>query len=145
MSKEKYETHVKPRLLEVAMWCRNGYTEKEIAKNLGVPYSSFREYKKKYSALLGTLAETKSFYNAQIEAALRKRVLGYSYKEETTERVYDELKGEHYMAVTKVVTKEIPPDVAAIKFTAINRMPELYSEKQDLNLDIKKVVVMDDI
>ena len=44
----KYDTHVGPRLEEIKAWAGDGMTEEEIAKNFGVAYSTFREYKNKY-------------------------------------------------------------------------------------------------
>lgn len=48
MAKSKYDTHVEPRLIEVEGWARDGLTDKQIAKNLGIAYSTFREYVKSY-------------------------------------------------------------------------------------------------
>ena len=47
----KYETHVKPRLEEIEAWARNGFTQEEIAKKLGIVTSTFYDYKVQYSEL----------------------------------------------------------------------------------------------
>ena len=46
----KYETHVAPRFEEIKDWVRNGATDEEVAKRLGVAYSTLREYKTEFSA-----------------------------------------------------------------------------------------------
>ena len=55
MAKSKWETHVKDRLIEVEGWARDGLTDEQIAKNLGIAYSTLREYREKYSALSAAL------------------------------------------------------------------------------------------
>lgn len=123
MSLKKYEEYVKPRLLEVQGWIRNGVTEKEIAKKLGIAYSTFREYKKQHSALLGTLREHKEIVDFKVENALLKRALGYKAIETTTELTKDGL------VITKEVTKEVQPDVGAATFWLKNRNKDTWSDK----------------
>lgn len=59
MIKSKYETQVKDKLILVEGLARKGLTDKQIAKNLGIAYSTFREYKKKHSALSAALKKGK--------------------------------------------------------------------------------------
>ena len=40
----KYESHIKPYLLEIEKWAGKGATEKEIAGKLGVSYSTLRKH-----------------------------------------------------------------------------------------------------
>lgn len=47
MAKSKYFTHVEPKLTLVEGWARYGLTDEQIAKNLDIACSIFREYKKK--------------------------------------------------------------------------------------------------
>lgn len=42
----KYETHVRNRLSEIEAWAKAGVSDKQIAKNLGIAYSTFRQYVK---------------------------------------------------------------------------------------------------
>ena len=51
----KYETHVKPRLIEIEAWARDGYFEKDIAKMLKINIDTFIQYKKQFSELLEAL------------------------------------------------------------------------------------------
>ena len=48
MAKSKWETHVKDRLIEVEGWARDGLTDEQIAKNLGISIQTFYTYKEKY-------------------------------------------------------------------------------------------------
>ncbi len=119
----KYETHVAPRLEEIKDWCRNGATDEEIAKRLGISRDSFYQYKKEFSDFSDTLKETKEIVDAQVENALLKRALGYEYKEVTKKVVDGELK------VTKVITKHVVPDTTAQIFWLKNRRPDKWREK----------------
>ena len=52
MAKSKWETHVKDRLIEVEGWARDGLTDEQIAKNLGISIQTFYTYKEKYLEFL---------------------------------------------------------------------------------------------
>lgn len=119
----KYETHVAPRLVEVEDWVRNGATDEEIAKRLGISRDSFYEYKKQFSDFSDTLKKSKDYVDAQVENALLQRALGYEFKEITKELRDGEL------VPTKVVTKHIVPDTTAQIFWLKNRRPDKWREK----------------
>ncbi|EPY06641.1 hypothetical protein PAALTS15_13592 [Paenibacillus alvei TS-15] len=79
--KNKYQTHVEPKLLLVEAWARDGVIDEDIAKKLGVAYSTFREYVKKYSALSAALKKGKEVADVEVENALFKRATGYEFTE----------------------------------------------------------------
>ncbi len=130
----KYETHVAPRLEEIKDWCRNGATDEEIAKRLGISRDSFYQYKKEFSDFSDTLKETKEIVDAQVENALLKRALGYEYKEVTKKVVDGELK------VTKVITKQVVPDTTAQIFWLKNRRPDKWRDKPTEEKDERESV-----
>lgn len=136
MAKSKYETHVEPRLIEIEGWARDGLTDEQIARNLGVAYSTFRDYRDKNPALLATLKRGKEVVDREVENALLKRALGYSHEEVTKELVNGELK------VTKVVEKRVPPDTTAQIFWLKNRKPADWRDKKDVevNAEVKTEV-----
>lgn len=120
LAKSKYFTHVEPKLILVEGWARNGLTDEQIAKNLGIAYSTFREYKNKYSALSAALKKGKEVVDYEVENALLKRALGYEYDEITYEN------GEE----VKRVTKQVAPDTTAQIFWLKNRKPDKWRDKQ---------------
>ncbi len=71
----KYETHVAPRLDEVADWLRNGATDKEVAKRLGLAMSTFCEYKKEFSEFSEVLKKTRDSVDGEVENALLQSAL----------------------------------------------------------------------
>lgn len=73
--RSKYETHVEPRLHVVEGWCRDGLIEEEIAKRLGVAYSTFRRYKNEHQALLAALKTGKEEADYRVENKLYEKAL----------------------------------------------------------------------
>ncbi len=135
MAKSKWETHVKDKLILVEAWARNGLTDEQISKNLGIAYSTFREYVKKYSALSAALKKGKEIVDIEVENALLKRALGYKYDEVTKELIEDKETGISELKVTKVVTKEVVPDTTAQIFWLKNRNPEEWRDKKEVKHD----------
>ncbi|MEF2243977.1 transposase [Paenibacillus sp. IITD108] len=120
--KTKYHTHVEPKLLLIEAWARDGTIDEDIAKKLGVAYSTFKLYKDQYSALSDALKKGKEVADIEVENALFRRALGYRYDEVTYE------DGEE----TRRVTKEVQPDVTAQIFWLKNRKPVEWRDKQEI-------------
>lgn len=114
----KYETHVRRRLNEVEKWAKAGLADKQIAKNLGIAYSTFRDYVKKHSELSSALSKGKHEIDEKVENALLKRALGYDYDE--VKEIYE---GDQ-LTKRQVVTKHVPADVGAMIFWLKNRRPQ---------------------
>ena len=122
MAKSKYFTHVEPKLELVECWARDGLTDEQIANNLGIAYSTLREYRDKYSALSAALKKGKEIIDYEVENALLKRALGYEYEEITYEH------GEE----TKRVSKHVVGDTTAQIFWLKNRKPQQWRDKKDI-------------
>lgn len=122
MAKSKYLTHVEPKLKLIEGWARDGLTDEQIAKNLNIAYSTFKEYKNKYPAFSATLKRGKEIVDYEVENALLKRALGYEYDEITYEN------GEE----VKRVTKQVAPDTTAQIFWLKNRKPDKWRDKKDV-------------
>lgn len=134
--KSKYQTHVEPRLKDIEHWCRDGLTEEEIIKRLGVGASSFARYKNEFRELRESLKRGKEEADYAVEDSLFKRATGYKYEEVTrqlAERINPATgEPETYMAEVKRVTKEVPPDTTAAIFWLKNRRPDKWRDKQDV-------------
>lgn len=132
MAKSKWETHVKDKLILVEAWARNGLTDEQIAKNLGISKDTFYKYKKEHTDFSDSLKRGKEVIDIEVENALLKRALGYKYNEVTKELIVDKETGEEELKVTKVVTKEVVPDTTAQIFWLKNRKPEDWRDKKDI-------------
>ena len=90
-AKNKYETSVKPYLMQINEKVRQGVTEAEIAKALGISVASLNNYRNKYPEFAEALSKDKGvdvlndLINAGIESAK-----GYFKDIETTVIILDE-------------------------------------------------------
>ena len=124
----KYKEWLEPEaLLLVEAWARDGLTDEQIANNMGISTSTFYEWKKEYLEFSETLKKGKEVVDVQVENALLKRALGYTYQETTNE--YDK---DGVLKVSKVVVKEITPDTTAQIFWLKNRRPDIWRDKQSI-------------
>lgn len=138
MAKGKYEEWLQPEgLLKIEGWARDGLTDEQIAANIGISKQTFYDWKKKYADFSDSLKRGKEVVDRQVENALLKRALGYTYKETTTELCVDKETGYSEMKVTKVVEKEVQPDTTAQIFWLKNRKPEEWRDKQNMELSGK--------
>lgn len=109
----KYHTHVQPRLAEIEAMCLN-MTDKQIAEALGVAYSSFKEYKAKYSDLMAALKKGRETLVADLKSTLITKAKGFSYEEKKI------TKREGYVVKEEIYVKYSQPDVAAINLLLKN-------------------------
>lgn len=136
----KYESHVLPRLEFVRSAARMGNSEEEIAKQLGVSYSTFREYKKKHPELQEALREGAADANGAVVNALHRRALGYTTKVKKAFKlkkpvIEDGKKiAEEEVLETAEEEVHVPADTKAIIFWLTNRIPELWKSAPDANL-----------
>ena len=72
MAKSKYETHVKDNLILVEGWARDGLTEAQIAKNLGISVETFYKYKRQNVEFFEALKKGKEVVDYEVENALYK-------------------------------------------------------------------------
>ena len=92
------------------------------------------EWKKKFPDISDTLKRGKEVVDVEVENALLKRALGYSTTEVTRERALNPETDKVELVVTKAVTKEVPPDTTAQIFWLKNRRPDLWRDKQNVEL-----------
>lgn len=129
--KEKYTTHVQPRLDSILAWRRKGLSEAQIAENLGVSVSQFNVYKQQFSELTDALRTGLDDAVSHVENALFKRCMGYEWDDvETGTRN----KGQD--EYTKTTHKVIPPDTEAIKFYLKNRDSKEWKDKTEVDMGL---------
>ena len=141
MAKGKFEYWLTPEgLLKLEAWARDGLIDEQIAENAGITTSTLYEWKKKYPDISEALKKGKEIVDIQVENALLKRALGYSYKETKTEEPADGDK-------VTVTVKEVVPDTTAQIFWLKNRRPDRWRDKQDIEHSgqIGGVMIIDDI
>ena len=119
----------KDKLILLEGWARDGLTDEQIAKNIGIATSTFYEWKKKELEFSEALKKGKEVIDFEVENALLKRALGYEYEEETYENGI----------LTKKVKKQVPPDTTAQIFWLKNRKPNTWKDKVETDEDREAV------
>lgn len=114
-------------MLLVEGWARDGLTNEQIAKNIGINKDTLYEWKNKYSDFNDALKKGKEVADRMVENALFKRAIGYSYKETTKE--ISKVTGK--LVVTKEVTKEVVPDTTAQIFWLKNRKTAEWRDRRN--------------
>ena len=138
MAKGKYQEWLEPEgLLKIEGWARDGLTDEQIAHNMGIAYSTLREWRDSYSALSAALKRGKEVVDRMVENALLKRALGYEYEE-----VSEKFEGG-VLTERKVTKKQVVPDTTAQIFWLKNRKPIDWRDKRNTN-DLDNVSDVDD-
>lgn len=137
----KYETHIKPHLEHIKKWAEQGATERQIAKQLGVAYSSFCLYKNKYSELSDLLKQKdmKPLVE-EVKGKLVQLAMGFEYKEKK-EYIKEDPETGNKVKYLEITTKQALPDRNAI-YGVLNLYDPEYKKdkayyelkKQDLEL-----------
>lgn len=134
--KGKYEYWITPEgLLKIEGWARDGLVDEQIAENIGIRAGTLYDWKNRFPDISEALKKGKEVVDRQVENALLKRALGYTYEETTREPVLNPDTGKIELTVTKVVTKQAIPDTTAQIFWLKNRKPEIWRDKREISTD----------
>lgn len=131
MAKGKYHDWLtEDALIRIQGWARDGLTDEQIAKNMGINVATLYDWKKKFSNFSEALKRGKEVIDRIVENALLKRALGYKYTEVTIEAGIE----------TKRVIKEVAPDVTAQIYWLNNRKPGEWRNRRehDVKLDVDR-------
>lgn len=138
MAKSKAEKWLEPDgLLRIEGWARDGLTEEQIAKNMGVSRSTLSDYKVKYPDILRAIKNSKEVADREVENALFNKATGYTVKLKKPMKVrhveYDELSGRKVAEYERIEYIEeevhVPADTTAQIFWLKNRKPNEWRDK----------------
>lgn len=108
-----------------------------MAAKVGISYSTFKEWIKRFPAISASLKKGKAPVDTEVENALLKRALGYDYVETVTEYTYSETEKDadgnpkKILKSTRTVTKHVAGEVGAQAFWLKNRRPDRWREKRE--------------
>lgn len=111
-------------LKQIQSWFRDGLTDIQVAKNMGISKTTFYDWMNKYPAISDAVKKGKQPVDFEVENALLKRALGYEI-EETNTFITMNSKGEKVQKVNKT-KKHIAPDATAAIFWLKNRRPDKW-------------------
>lgn len=132
-----YETEWKEKLVVIQGWARDGLTNEQIAKNIGISTKTLYEWQNKYSEFSDALKKGKEVVDREVENALLENAKGYYYTEEQAIKVksswyVDGKKHEKEEVEVIEVRRFKPSDTTAQIFWLKNRKPTDWRDKQDI-------------
>ena len=116
----------KDKLILLKGWARDGLTDEQIAKNIGINRTTLYDWKKKEVNIADALKRGKEVIDFEVENALLKKALGYTItlnKQKVT-------KDGDVVDITEEV--HVPPDTTAQIFWLKNRKKEQWREKVEV-------------
>lgn len=142
--KNVYDEKIKSRFDDIAKWVRNGVTERSIAKNLGIAYSTFNKYKSEKKELMELLKNNREIAVDDIENAMYASAVGGMQ----TVKKYMKCKHVEYENGKRVSEKEVmvpyeeemylPPNTTAAIYLLKHWGKSRGYTNDPLSLDIKK-------
>lgn len=121
----------------------SGWDDAQVSRFFGITEQTFNNYKIKYPKFFDALKDWKKEADLKVEKALFQRAIGYEYDEVTYEKSNTGglgivlSKGEvqavkhEPTSKTKIVVKQVAPDVTAQIFWLKNRQKEQWRDVQD--------------
>lgn len=138
-----YENWITPDgLLTIEGWAREGATNKDIAKNIGVSLQTLCEWQNRFPEILEALKKGKAPVDVKVENQLLKSALGYTVtvkepikvKKKTIKVGVGTVEEEHIEYAERELY--IKPDITAQIFWLKNRKPEKWREKREVAADV---------
>ena len=137
--------------MRIEGWARDGLTDIQIAKNMGISEYTFYSWKSRFDAISKALKKGKAPVDLEVENALLKTALGYTMivKEPVKIKVEKMKPGvgrvveEHVEMIEREVN--VPGNVTAQIFWLKNRRPDRWREKQDVAATLEPVKVIIDV
>lgn len=117
----------KDKLILLEGWARDGLTEEQIAKNMGISRPSLWEWKKKEISIFNALKKGKEVVDFEVENALLKKALGYTI---TIEEEKLDKYGEVHTLKKDV---HVPGDTTAQIFWLKNRKKMQWRDKVEIS------------
>lgn len=142
--KNKWDTHIAPRLNEIKKWVQDGYLEQDIIKMLGVSKTTFYYYKNSKTELSELIVNGRQTAVEELEKAALKIALGYEYEEEKMIIQLDE-DGKPVRKVKEIYKKHQPANASVYTYLLNNWAKDKYSRDptgnklREAELELRKI------
>ena len=127
------------KLILLQGWARDGLTDEQIAKNMGIGRTTLYEWKQKDSNIMNSLKKGKEVADFEVENALYKKALGYNVMLKKTfklKKVEYNDNGKKIKEYEELVDgheeMHIPADTTAQIFWLKNRQKEKWRDKVEV-------------
>lgn len=112
-------------------WKRDGLTDEQIARNLGVSKHTLIKWKKNIPDFLDAIKKGKEVSDYELENALHKRAVGYYYEEETVTNKDEVVKIKKYEHANPT----------SLIFALKNRLPHKYRDKVEQEITNRNIEI----
>lgn len=126
---EKLDIESKLGLVEG--WKRDGLTDEQIAKNLGVSKDTLIKWKNEKKEFFESIKRGKEVSDYELENTLHKRATGYYYEEETVTNAGKVVKVKKYEHANPT----------SLIFALKNRLPHKYRDKVEQEITQKNIEI----
>lgn len=113
-------------LTQIRGWARDGYSNVQIAKNMGISRETLNQWSKRFSGVSDAIKKGRAPVIEQVEDAFYKSCMGYYVDEEVTEVT---MSGGAERRHKRIYHKYIPPIPACMIFALKNIKPQKWKDK----------------
>lgn len=156
MNFDSYDDLIRYKKVYIEMMARDGCTNEDIARKLGIPFDDFQMLAQSNNTLKNLLALSREETDYEVENALFRLATGYEYTEvekevENKPIIKDGVvKGKTVTVSTITNKKVVPPDIHAIRRWQDNRQPgkwdrELTAKSNICITGAAPVQIVDDV
>lgn len=107
-----------------------GATDREVGEYLGVSERTINNWKHEHPEFGEALTVGKSTADRRVEGSLYRRATGYTFDSEKIMQYEGQV-------IRAPIVEHVPPDTTAAIFWLKNRMPEIYREKSEVDVNVK--------
>ena len=118
------------KLEAVTGWAKQGATNEELSKMLGISCKLFYEWQNKYSEFCEAIKKGKEVSNGELLNSAFKQSTGFYYTEEQAIKVKCGKDQEKVELIE--VEKFMPPNPTMSIFMLKNPLPEQYKDKREI-------------
>lgn len=130
-SKKQLEWSQPEKLILLEGWAKDGLSQAQIAKNMGIGLSTLKEWINQNQTISASLKKGKEVADYEVENALYKTAIGFWTEETTIEKMLDDSSGKMIVVREKTVKKFIPGNAVAQKFWLTNRTLDKWKDKRE--------------
>src|SRR5690554_4603805 len=123
--KGKYHKWITKKGLEIITgWKRNGLTDEQVAKNIGVRRETIYDWARRFEHFSNAIKSGRESADLQVENAMFKRAIGFKETLKKPMKIRQSNGAETVVSVEEEVY--YPPNTAAIVFWLKNRKSEVW-------------------
>ncbi|TCO79123.1 helix-turn-helix domain-containing protein [Marinisporobacter balticus] len=124
------------KLEAVQGWAKQGSTDEEICKMIGISHDTFYKWKREKAEFAEAIKKGKEISNGELINSAFKQATGYYYVEQQPIKIKIGKDKEEVKVVE--ITKYATPNPTMNIFMLKNRLPDQYKEKQHVDVNINK-------